>query len=171
MLSRFSNEVLSKGSSAVLPQNISRSWLPRLQKLSDDFLDNNFTVGECTETFHTEDPILTACVHEVIRANRGPDAKLSPGQLAENITIYALSITMETIRRESDMAMTPPTLANLLSIGRIVQFGKINPTFGQFLESVCIGHESEAQDNETPAEKSWFKKLTEKIRSRMADLD
>lgn len=170
MLSRFSNEVLSQGPIAVLPQNLSHFWLATLQKRSDDFLDTNFTVGECTETLDAEDPILTACVHEIIGTNKGYDFDLPADQLAENMTIYALSITMETIRRESDMVMTPPTLENLLSIDRIVRFGKTNPQFGRFLENACVVPESEVLENEIPTGKNWFKRLKKKIRSRMAVL-
>jgi hypothetical protein len=100
----------------------------------------------------------------VLRHNRNAGPDLSPGELAENVTIYALSITMETIRRESGIAMTFPGLENLLSIDRIVQFGKINPDFGHFLKQTCI-----IPANGAPAEKSWFKRLKEKILSRIAE--
>ncbi len=169
MLSRFSNEVLSHGSKAVLPQNLSNFWLRKLQKLSDDFLDNNFAVDQCTETLDMGDPILTACVHEAIRTGKDSHLDFSAGQLAEKATIYALSVTMETIRRESDMKMTQPTVENLLSINRIVQFGKVNPKFGKFLEKACIA--PEVQEKEIPAEGSWFQRLKKKLRSRMAALN
>ncbi|BBO70848.1 hypothetical protein DSCA_47780 [Desulfosarcina alkanivorans] len=164
MLSRFSNEVLSRGSGAVLPQNLSIDWLRRLQKLSEDFLDNNFAIDQCTETLEMGDPVLVSCVHEILRYNRGNGTELSSGELAESVTIYALSITMESIRRESDIEMTPPTLENLLSIDRIVQFGKINPEFGRFLERACI-----APDSQPPAEESWFQRLKNKIRARITE--
>jgi hypothetical protein len=111
------------------------------------------------------DPVLVACVHEVLRyKQRGASPEISAEKLAENITIYALSITMETIRRESDLEMPPPTLENLLSIDRIIRFGKINPNFGQFLKRACI-----VPENEAPAEESWFKRLKKKIYSRIAE--
>jgi hypothetical protein len=164
MLSRFSNEVLSHGSNAVLPQNLSDHWLKTLQKLADDFLDSNFAVDQCTDALDTGDPVLVSCVHEVLGYNRGKGPVLSTEALAEHVTIYALSITMETIRRESDMQMAPPTLENLLSIDRIVQFGKTNPDFGRFLERSCI-----VPEDQTPAEESWFQRLKKKIRSRIAE--
>lgn len=163
MLSRFSNEVLSRGSAAVLPQNLSDFWLKAIQKLSDDFLDTNFAVDQCSETLDMGDPVLISCAHEVLRHNRGDGPEISSEELAENVTVYALSITMETIRRESGMEMPPPTLENLLSIDRIVRFGKINPDFGQFLERACI-----VPENETLAEESWFQRLKKKILSRIA---
>jgi hypothetical protein len=111
------------------------------------------------------DPVLVSCVHEVLRYNRGAGPEISAEELAENVTIYALSITMETIRREAEIKMTPPTLGNLLSIDRIVQFGKVNPDFGRFLRRACI-----VSDNETSTETSWFKRLKNNIFSRMTEI-
>jgi hypothetical protein len=162
MLPRFSNEVLSHGSAAVLPQNLSDDWLNRLQALSDDFLDTNFAVDQCTQTLDTGDPILVSCVHEVLYHNRGAAPEISADELAENVTIYALSITMETIRRQAELEMTPPTLQNLLSIDRIVAFGKINPDFGQFLQRACI-----VPENGIAQEAHWFQRLKKKILSRI----
>lgn len=165
MLSKFSNEVLSHGSNAVLPQNLSDFWLSRLQQLSDDFLDGNFSIDQCADVQDTGDPILVACVHEVLRHNRKDGAKISTDELAESVTIYALSITMETTRRESDLQLTPPTLDNLLAVDRIVQFGKTNPDFGRFLERACI-----VPEGKTTAEENWFGRLRKKIRSRLGDV-
>ena len=165
MLSRFSNEVLSHGSSALLPQNLSDFWLKTLQKLCDDFLDSNFAVDQCTETLDMGDPVLVSCIHELLHnEQRGNSPETSAEELAEKLTIYALSITMETIRRESGMHMPSPTLENLLSVDRIVQFGKINPDFGQLLEQACI-----ASENETPAGENWLQRLKKKILSRITD--
>jgi hypothetical protein len=164
MLSRFSNEVLSNGSNAVLPQNLSDFWLKTIQKRCDDFLDINFAVDQCTETKGTGDPVLVSCIHEALIYNQAAGADISAEEMAEKVTIYALSITMETIRRESGIKMPLPTLDNLLSIERIVQFGKINPDFGQFLERACI-----APGNEAPAEASWIMRLKKKLLSRIAE--
>lgn len=162
MLSRFSNEVLSRGAAAVLPQNLSTFWLETLQKRADDFLDSNFAVDYCTDAVDTGDPVLVACVHEVLGYNHGPKADLPPEALAEHATIYALSITMETIRRESDMQMALPTLEDLLSIDRIIRFGKVNPDFGQFLARACITPEAV-----TAVGQSWFQQLKKKIRGQL----
>lgn len=164
MLSRFSNEVLSQGPSAVLPHHLSEVWLKRLQKLCDDFLDRNFAVDQCTESLEMGDPVLVACVHEVLRHNRGDRVDLSAEELAENVTIFALSITMESIRRESEMVMAPPTLENLLSLDRIVDFGKINPDFGQFLRGACIVPEVRSSEVE-----NWFQRLKRKIFTRITN--
>ncbi|HSO20198.1 MAG TPA: hypothetical protein VLT88_12100 [Desulfosarcina sp.] len=158
MLSRFSNEVLSRGADAVLPQNLSDFWLEALQKRCDDFLDVNFAVDQCTETLDMGDPILVACVHEILHRQRGGGVDVSAEDLAEHVTIYALSVTMETIRRQSDIAMAPPSVDNLLSIDRIVAFGKTNPAFGRFLQRACV-----VPEDDDPAESSWFQRLKKNI--------
>jgi hypothetical protein len=164
MLPRFSNEVLSHGADAVLPQNLSNYWIKTLQKICDDFLDSNFAIDQCTETLEMEDPVLVSCVHEVLHAKQKATPDISAEEMAEKVTIYALSITMETIRRESGIKMPTPTVENLLSIDRIVQFGKINPDFGHFLERTCI-----APENATRKEESWLQRLKKKILSRISD--
>jgi hypothetical protein len=161
MLSRFSNEVLSRGPSAVLPQNLSDSWLRALQELCDDFLDNNFALDQCTESRDSGDPVLVACVHEALGSRDGADT--TPGELAEKVTVYTLSITMETIRRESDIQMQLPTLDDLLSIDRIIDLGKNNPEFGRFLRRACVIGESG-----NGADDSLFGRVKKKIISRIA---
>ncbi len=163
MLSRFANEVLSHGPNAVLPQNLNAFWLKAIQKLCDDFLDKNFIVDQCTHPLDTGDPVLVACAHEVLGYNGAKTAKMTADELAEHVTIYALSVTMETIRRESDIEMDLPTMDNLLSIERIVRFGKINPEFGRFLERACI-----ISDNEPVDEDNWFQRLRKKILSHFS---
>ena len=164
LLSKFSNEVLSRGSGAVLPQNLDPFWLKTIQKLCDDFLDRNFAVDQCTSTLDTGDPVLVACVHEILRHNQGQGHEISSDQLAEHVTIYALSITMETIRRESDIQMSLPEMQDLLSIDRIVEFGKINSEFGRFLERACI-----ISENEKQGEENWFQRLKKKILSSISN--
>jgi len=132
--------------------------LKTLQKHCDDFLDRNFAVDQCTETLDTGDPLLVACIHEVLQHSRPSGPELSAGELAENITVYALSITMETIRRSSQIEMSAPTLDNLLSIDRIVAFGKINPEFGEFLQRACI-----LPEGDSAGEANWFQRLKKKI--------
>ena len=66
MLSKFNNEVLSYGPTAVLPQNLNRFWIKKLQKAADEFLDNNFDLHECRDPHDIGDPILSACVYEIL---------------------------------------------------------------------------------------------------------
>ena len=67
MLSKFNNEVLSKGSAAVLPQNLDHAWLSRLETVSEDFLERNFSIDECKTPQDIADPLLSVCVFEILR--------------------------------------------------------------------------------------------------------
>ena len=154
MLSRFNNEVLSYGPAAVLPQNLNSEWIKNLQKLSEDFLDSNFDLHECKDPRDIGDPLLMACVYEILNYQHGDHVDVAPNDMAEKLTIYALSIIMEAVHRESDIGMEPPNLDNILSMERIIAYKKTNPDFVKFLKQVCIVRTSE---------KGWFHNIKEKL--------
>ena len=154
MLSQFNNEVLSYGPTAVLPQNLNSSWIMKLQNAAEEFLDSNFDLHECKDPRDVGDPILMACVYEIIAFQSGEYAEISTNDMAEKMTIYALSIIMEAVHREEDIGLEPPDLDNILSVDRIIAFKKTNPEFIKFLKQVCIVRNSE---------KGWFKNIKEKL--------
>ena len=154
MLSRFNNEVLSYGPSAVLPQNLNAEWIKILQKMADDFLDANFDLDECKDPRDLGDPVLMACVYEIARYRDGDDVEYTSKELAEKMVIYALSITMESVNRESNIGLEPPDLDNVLSMDRILAFRKINPEFVRVLKQACIIKNSQ---------KGWFKNIKDKL--------
>jgi hypothetical protein len=154
MLSRFSNEVLSYGPTAVLPQNLNSEWIRNLQKLSEDFLDSNFDLYECKDPKDIGDPVLMACVFEILNYQHGDHVDVTPEEMAEKLTIYALSILMEAVQRETDIGVKPPNLDNILSMNRILAYKKTNPDFVKFLKQVCIVRTSE---------KGWFHNIAEKL--------
>jgi hypothetical protein len=154
MLSRFNNEVLSYGPSAVLPQNLNSEWIKILQKMADDFLDTNFDLDECKDPRDVGDPVLMACVYEIARYQDKDKTDYTSKEMAEKMVIYALAITMESVHRESDIGLEPPNLDNVLSMDRIVAYQKINPAFVKVLKQACIVRN---------AEKGWFKNIKEKI--------
>ena len=110
MLARFNNEVLSYGPTAVLPQNLNNTWIKNLQKIADDFLDSNFALHECKDPRDIGDPILMACIYEILSFQQGDRVEVSPQDMAEAMAIYSLSILMESVSRESDIGLEPPTL-------------------------------------------------------------
>jgi len=154
MLSQFNNEVLSYGPTAVLPQNLNSVWIMKLQKVSDEFLDSNFDLHECKDLRDIGDPILMACVYEIVAFQSGEMVDITPDEMAEKMTIYALSIIMEAVQREDNIGLEPPNLDNVLSIDRIIAFKKTNPEFIKFLKQVCIVRNSE---------KGWFRNIKEKL--------
>jgi len=156
MLSRFNNEVLSFGPSAVLPQNLNAEWLKILQKMADDFLDTNFDLNECKDPRDVGDPVLMACVYEIVRYQEGDKADCTSKEMAEKMVIYALAITMESVNRESNIGLEPPNLDNVLSMNRIIAYKDINPEFVKILKQACIVRDSE---------KGWFKNIKDKLLS------
>ena len=154
MLSRFNNEVLSYGPTAVLPQNLNSSWIRKLQKIADDFLDSNFSLHECKDPQEVGDPILMSCVYEILGFQQGDSVEVSPREMAEKMVIYSLSILMESVNRESDIGLDPPDLNNILSMDRIMAFKDKNPEFVKVLKQACIIKNSE---------KGWFQNIKDKL--------
>ena len=154
MLSQFNNEVLSYGPTAVLPQNLNSTWIKRLQKMADDFLDSNFVQHECKDPRDIGDPILMACIYEISSYQQEDSAGLSPKDMAEKMAIYSLSILMESVNRDSNIGLEPPDLNNVLSMDRIIAFKEKNPEFVKVLKQACIIQNSE---------KGWFQNIKEKL--------
>ena len=154
MLSEFYNEVLAFGPVAVLPQNLNNKWIQRLQKMADNFLDSNFNLQTCTDAKEVGDPVLAACVYEILRYQYADQSDLTPKEMAEKMVIYALSITMESINRNDNFGLKPPNLDNILSMDRILSYKSIRPDFIQLLKDSCIIRESE---------RGWFQNIKEKL--------
>ena len=154
MLSRFNNEVLSYGPTAVLPQNLNSNWIRKLQKIADDFLDSNFSLHECKDPQEVGDPVLMSCVYEILGYQRGESLEVSPKEMAEKMVIYSLSILMESVNRESDIGLDPPDLNDILSMERIMAFKDQNPEFVEVLKQACIIKKSE---------KGWFQNIKDKL--------
>ncbi len=138
MISKFNNEVLSKGPAAVLPQNLNRAWLEKLQKIAEEFLDRNFSLDECKDPQDVADPLLSVCVFEILRHLDIDKSTVATEDMIEKMAIYAISIVMEAVDRESDIGMDPPDLDNILSAQRIDLIKKFNPDFNDLLEKACF---------------------------------
>jgi hypothetical protein len=160
MLLRFNNEVLSYGPSAVLPQNLNGEWIKILQKMADNFLDTNFDLDECKDPRDIADPVLMACVYEIVRYQDRDNAGYTSREMVEKMVIYALAITMESVNRESNIGLEPPNLDNVLSMDRIIAYKNINPEFVKILKQACIIRNSE---------KSWFRNIKEKLLSSSSE--
>ncbi len=156
MLSEFYNEVLTFGPVAVLPQNLDNKWIRRLQKMADEFLDSNFNLHTCNDAKEVGDPVLAACVYQIVRYQYADQSDLTPKEMAEKMVIYALSITMESINRNDNFGLEPPNLDNILSMDRILCYKSTQPEFIQLLKDACIIRESE---------KGWFQNIKQKLMS------
>jgi hypothetical protein len=138
LLSKFANEVLSRGASALLPFNLSMEWLTALQKMADDFLDINFQSENCAEVGDVVDPILSACVAEILSHQQGATTEIAPEDLIKKITIYSIQITIETIRRESGIDVERPSLENILDADQLAGMSEMYPDLANFLDRVCL---------------------------------
>jgi hypothetical protein len=138
LLSKFANEVLSRGASALLPFNLSMEWLTALQKMADDFLDINFQSENCAEVGDVVDPILSACVSEILSHQQGATTEIAPEDLIKKITIYSIQITIETIRRESGIDVERPSLENILDADQLAGMSEMYPDLANFLDRVCL---------------------------------
>ena len=152
MLVKFSNEVLVYGPQAVLPQNLNDYWLRRMQEMADDFINGNFDSEECREPTEPADPVMTAAVTELFNARS--EGSLSRNELMEKLTLYALAVTMETVRRDHAIPLEEPTPDNIFSWDRIVHHRKINQEFIEMLEKACLFK---------PADKGLFGQIKKKL--------
>jgi len=138
MLSKFGNEVLLHGPDALLPQNLNKEWLNRLQKMAEDFLDGSYDLKECKKPGDIADPILSVCVSEILRSRHNDKTDISVEEMLEKITIYSVSLLIEAVDRESNIEIEQPTLEDILSWDRIMKMRITNPKFVETLEKACI---------------------------------
>ena len=155
MLVRFNNEVLIYGPSALLPHNLDKKWLDILQQLADDFLDSNYAPDECREPQEIADPVLAACVYTLLEHQYPDKREFSVDEMMEKFTIYALALTLETVKRETNMDIEDPTIDDILTWDRIMGFKEVRPELIDLLEKACILRH--------PEETSWFQKIKKKF--------
>ena len=141
LLSKFANQVLAKGPSALLPQNLNSEWLAKIQKMADDFLDINFESNSCDDVGDIVDPILSACVSEILAYQQDGTTEISPNDLIQRITIYAIQITIETVRRESGIGVEHPSLDNIFELKRLSALKELFPEMEQFFDKVCLAED------------------------------
>ncbi len=138
MLSKFGNEILLHGPDALLPQNLNKEWLNRLQKMAEDFLDGSYDLEECKKPEDIADPILSICVSEILRSRHNDKTDISVEEMLEKITIYSVSLLIEAVDRESNIGIEKSTLEDILSWDRIIKMRMTNPNFVETLEKACI---------------------------------
>ena len=109
--------------------------------MADDFLDLNFQSEDCTDVGDEVDPILSACVSEILFHQRSGTTEIAPEELIKKITIYAIQITIETIRRESRIEVVHPSLENILDADQLAEMSEMFPDMANFLDRVCLAEE------------------------------
>ena len=138
LLSKFGNEVLSRGPAAVLPQNLNAEWLPIIQRMADEFLDSNFDGDYCRVNGFAVDPILSACVSEILGYQNDGKVDIREEDLFQKLTIYSLAVTLESVRQERQIDLEPPSLENIFDIDRLQRLKHQKPQIAQILETLCL---------------------------------
>ena len=138
LLSKFGNEVLAKGPQSVLPQNLTPAWLARIQKMADRFLDTHFDGDQCRWDGFTADPILTACVSEIVHHQNRSNVEIQERDMFDKLTMYALAVTIETVRKDATASLPVPTLDDIFDKSRYRDIENSLPQFGAILNFVCL---------------------------------
>ena len=138
LLSKFGNEVLSKGPHSVLPQNLSPEWLVRIQKMADSFLDTHFDGAQCLWNGFTADPILTACVSEITRHQNQSSVEIQEREMFDKLTMYALAVTIESVRQDATVKLPVFSLDDIFDKQRYREIEQSLPQFGSILKFICL---------------------------------
>ncbi|MCG8471291.1 MAG: hypothetical protein MI742_05480 [Desulfobacterales bacterium] len=157
-INQFMDEVISRGSEALLPQNLDDKWLEGLFIASRSFLamaarDEEPEDGE--ELFSdAHSMMLLSSVTELAQALKGytpeeSDGEVDEGLFFEYLSCYALAILFEAIKRSSEFTFEPPTLENLLDRERIYSIEQETPVITEILNEVILGTSSEKSTPET----------------------
>ncbi len=138
LLSKFGNEVLSKGPSFVLPQNLTPAWLERIQKMADQFLDAHFDGEKCLWDGFAADPILSACVSEITRHQNHGHVEIAEREMFDKLTMYALAVTIETVRQDATVSLPVFSLDDIFDKQRYLEIEHSLPQFGAVLKFICM---------------------------------
>jgi len=118
----FSTEVLRRGATAVLPQNLPDRWLDALLEEADLFAPGE---GDPEEGDRVADCCagLLGAVLVVLMAQRGHPDKLevAVSTLMSHLHCYILALAAERVSRDTDIWVEPPTLANIFDAEREVR--------------------------------------------------
>ena len=156
MLAKLNNELLGLGPSAVLPQNLSDGWLAVLQERAEAYLDATYDLEVCRQPSDDADPMLIACVVEIYRDGSRRSAPIAPEKLGELLTLYSLSLIIESAVRRHGLAAPRPEVKDFFSWDRIVALSNEIPELSDFLKQACMLKSSKS---------GWFEALKTKLRS------
>ena len=138
LLSKFGNEVLSKGPAFVLPQNLTPAWLERIQKMADQFLDAHFDGEKCLWDGFTADPVLMACVSEITQHQNHGSVEIQERDMFDKLVMYALAVTIETVRREATVRLPVWSLDDIFDKKQYMEIQQSLPQFAAILKFVCL---------------------------------
>ena len=111
---QFSNEVLKQGASAVLPQNLPEHWLSALLEEAEIFQE-----GDSADIDNTCAGLLSAVFIIVSEQSGYPEKIEIPGEtLMRYLSYYIITLSAESVSRNTDIWVEPPTLENVFQEDR-----------------------------------------------------
>lgn len=119
---QFSTEVLWRGATAALPQNIPDQWLDALLDEADLFAPGE---PDPEDVNRVEDCCagLLGAVFVLLMEQRGHPDKLevAASTLMSHLHCYILALSAERVSRDTDIRVEPPTLVNIFDEEREVR--------------------------------------------------
>ncbi|WP_331344646.1 hypothetical protein [Cellvibrio sp. UBA7661] len=116
-LSKFKEEVLSNGVNAVLPENLSDSWLEYLVDQAEQFIAKDKNAKPSA--------VVAAIMTILLFRNNYTELSIELSELSKYIHLYALELSIEAINRSSDRNIGRPTLENILTNREIHNYSDI----------------------------------------------
>ncbi len=149
MINQFIDEVISTGPESALPQNLEAEWLDRIYIAAKNYLKT--AAGSAPQEqkdaeFLGDDYslIMLSAVTELAHQQAGytPDDKtfeIPEEAMFEYISCYALSIMFESIAREGNIDIAPPTLESIFDRERLYETEENNPEITEVLNTIILG--------------------------------
>lgn len=147
MINQFIDEVISNGAEAVLPHNLEPKWLERIYVASRNFLK----LAAGVENVESEEEVLSdensllmlTSITEIAQhiAGYSPNDKtfeIPEDLIFEYISCYAMAAVIESIARETDLEIAPPTLENIFKRERLFEVERKFPELTELLNKLII---------------------------------
>lgn len=154
MVNEFIDQVISKGADAALPHNLEEEWLERIYIAAKSFLKT--AAGKNQEQSDAEflgddnSLIMLSAVTDIAQHIKGysPDEKtfeLPEEELFEYISCYSLSIIIESIVRETDIEIDPPTMETIFDRDRLFDVEIKIPEITKLLNQLILEDEADPE--------------------------
>ncbi len=147
MINQFIDQVISKGADAALPQNLNEEWLDKIYIAAKNFLKTaaGNTPDQSDAEFLGDDNslIMLSAVTDIAQHQKGysPDEKtfeLPEEELFEYISCYSLSVIIESIVRETEIDIEPPTLESIFDRERLFEVELKIPDITKLLNQLIL---------------------------------
>jgi len=148
MLNQYVDEVVANGAEAVLPQNLDDKWLDMIYAASKLFIKTAALPGEKNDKkgYDFSDlysNLMLTSVMEIIHHQKGvfmnsDTIKIPEEEIYEYILCYAMAVVYESISREAEIRIPPPTLDNIFDRDRLFEIEQSNPQLTDLLQKIVL---------------------------------